>query len=537
MIGVAHLVWAPLGPAPLQDFLKSYHAHPVGADHELVIVLNGAGPEGPADDACREALLAELEGTEHRLIELERPVLDLAAYGLVAQRLEHERLCFLNSYSVVLAADWLGHLARALEDPTVGLVGASGSWESQAEWVRGKLGYWPYQLAGLRNARRDYPRFPNPHIRTTAFMLQRSLLLELGLESAHDKHATYLLESGRRSITAQVAARGLRSVVVGRDGRAYDVDAWPASHTYRSGAQSNLLVADRRTADWLGAPNRLRRRLSNDAWGACPPRPGARVEEELRPSEKIHPVNLLERCRERLAGLVARVKTAPGFIRFEVRRWRLARKYLRGSGLEVGALHSPLRVPSGARVRYVDRMDIGGLRKHYPELAVEKLVEVDVIDDGEKLGTQSDASVDFIIANHFIEHTEDPLGTLANHLRVIRPGGILYLAVPNRHRTFDADREPTSLEHVIEDHRHGPSSSRPVHQEEWARLVEKVPAGDVSRRVRELDQQDYSIHFHAWNPQEFRALLGHAHEGEGLPFTVEALQPNEHEFIAILRRT
>jgi hypothetical protein len=288
MIGVAHLVWAPLGPAPLRDFLRSYHAHLAGAEHELAIVLNGAGPEGPADEVCRETLLAELEGTEHRLIELERPVLDLAAYGLTAQRLEHERLCFLNSYSVIFAADWLGNLARALEDSSVGLVGASGSWESQAEWVRGKVRHWPYQLAGLRNTRRDYPRFPNPHIRTTAFMLKRSVLLELGLELAHDKHATYLLESGYRSITARVAALGLRSVVVGRDGCAYDVDAWPTSHTYRSGGQDNLLVGDRRTADWLQAPNRLRKRLSRDAWGACPPGSAASVKSGTSPSEKIN---------------------------------------------------------------------------------------------------------------------------------------------------------------------------------------------------------------------------------------------------------
>jgi hypothetical protein len=267
MIGLVYLLWAPLGVGPLREFLDSYRAHQAGVEHELVIVLNGAGPEGPADGACRETLLGELEGTQHRLLELEWPVLDLAAYGLSAQRLEHEQLCFLNSYSVVLAADWLGHLARALEDPTVGLVGASGSWESQAEWVRGRALYWPYQLAGLCRARRDYPRFPNPHIRTTAFMLKRRAFLEMGLELAHDKRATYLLESGHRSITAQVAALGLRSMVVGRDGRAYDVDAWPTSHTYRSGDQGNLLVADRRTADWLRAPNRLRRRLSRDAWG------------------------------------------------------------------------------------------------------------------------------------------------------------------------------------------------------------------------------------------------------------------------------
>ncbi len=294
MIGLVHLVWAPLGPEPLREFLRSYRAHPAGAEHELVVVLNGApdlqpsaGPaveaSGAKSAAARQvedggpgagsseytALLTELRGVEHRLIVLERPVLDLPAYGLAARQLEHERLCFLNSYSTILADDWLQLLARALDEPGVGLVGATGSWESQAEWIRGKPMYWPYQLAGLPRARRDYPRFPNPHIRTTAFILDRLLLLEMDLEHAADKRVTYRLESGPRSITRQVQEHGLRAVVAGRNGRAYDIEEWPRSATYRAGKQENLLVADNRTGDWEHASPRLRRRLSRDAWGAA----------------------------------------------------------------------------------------------------------------------------------------------------------------------------------------------------------------------------------------------------------------------------
>jgi SAM-dependent methyltransferase len=240
--------------------------------------------------------------------------------------------------------------------------------------------------------------------------------------------------------------------------------------------------------------------------------------------------------RKRLAALATRARSAPRLARFEFRRWRLARRYLRGNGLEIGALHCPLRLPSGVTVRYVDRMDIASLHRHYPELPAEKLVPVDLIDDGEKLDSQADASVDFIIANHFIEHTEDPLGALANHLRVIRPGGILYLAVPDRRRTFDAARPATAIEHVVADHVEGPERSRRAHLQEWARLVETVAADDVPARVRALEETNYSIHFHVWTAGEFTEFLDHARENERLPFTVEALQPNGHEFIAILRR-
>jgi hypothetical protein len=267
MIALVHLVWAPLGPAPLRDFLRSYHSHVSGAEHELMILLNGAGEAGPASPAGRQALLAELDQTDHRLIDLERPLLDLPAYGEAAALLEHERVCFLNSYCEILADGWLGKLEAALSTPGVGLVGAGGSWESQAEWIRGRLRHWPQQLALISGARRDFPRFPNPHIRTSSFMLDRALLLGMGLDQASDKRATYLLESGHASITRKVQERHLRATVVGRDGIAYDVDRWPQSRTFRSGDQENLLLADNQTRDYEHASARRRRRLSRDSWG------------------------------------------------------------------------------------------------------------------------------------------------------------------------------------------------------------------------------------------------------------------------------
>jgi hypothetical protein len=269
VIGLVHLVWAPLGLGPLQRFLRSYHAHPGGIEHELTIVLNGARATDSDGESLRGRLLAELEGTDHRLIEPDRPVLDLPAYGIAARTLEHARLCFLNSHSVILADGWLGALSGALDEPDVGLVGATASWESQAEWVRGRALYWPYQLAGVRTARRDYPRFPNPHIRTTGFMVERDTLLDMDLQAAVDKRATYLLESGHNSITRRIWERREKTLVVGRNGVSYSVEQWPSAHAFRSGGQKNLLIADNRTRDWEESSPRLRRRLSRDAWGSA----------------------------------------------------------------------------------------------------------------------------------------------------------------------------------------------------------------------------------------------------------------------------
>jgi len=229
------------------------------------VILNGASADSPVG---RELLGEFAEIVPHRLLALPAPALDLGAYLQAAALLEHERICFLNSYAAPLADGWLAALAGALEEEGVGIAGATGSWESQAEWRRGSLRHRPRQLAALHD-RSAYPRFPNPHLRTSSFVIARGLLLELALEQPADKREAYLLESGRASITARIQQRGLRAVVVGRDGRSYDTEDWPASNTFRSGGQENLLVADNQTRDYRDASPRRRRRLARDSWGSA----------------------------------------------------------------------------------------------------------------------------------------------------------------------------------------------------------------------------------------------------------------------------
>jgi hypothetical protein len=267
MIGLVHLVWAPLGIEPVRRFLDSYRARAAGAPHELIIALNGLQADG-APAGFRDELADQLRDLPHRLSTIERPALDLAVYGQLAQELEHERLCMLNSYSVILADGWLRALDAALDLPGVGLAGVSGSWESQSEWRRGRLRWWPYQLARLPLDRRTYPRFPNPHIRTTGFIAERDRLAACALERADSKGAAYRLESGQRSLTREMLAAGSSAVVVGRDGGVYESDAWAGSATYRAGAQRNLLISDNRTREWDAASEALKRRLTRDAWGS-----------------------------------------------------------------------------------------------------------------------------------------------------------------------------------------------------------------------------------------------------------------------------
>lgn len=214
-------------------------------------------------------------------------------------------------------------------------------------------------------------------------------------------------------------------------------------------------------------------------------------------------------------------------------------RFLSGEGLEVGPLHKPLPLPPHARARYVDRLPVEKLRDEYPELDGWELTPVDVIDDGEALSTVAEESQDFIVANHFLEHCEDPIGTIGTHLGKLRPGGVLFYAVPDKRYTFDFRRPVTPLEHMVADHEQDPMRSRREHYDEWAQLVvaeDGESEQDQLAKARRLEAEGYSIHMHVWTQAEFLALLLASRERLGAGFDLEAAARQGIEFVVVLRK-
>jgi predicted SAM-dependent methyltransferase len=220
-----------------------------------------------------------------------------------------------------------------------------------------------------------------------------------------------------------------------------------------------------------------------------------------------------------------------------VKRRRLA-AWLAGDGIEIGALCRPLEVPPRAHVRYVDRMSVPDLRHHYPELAHLKLAPVDIIGSAEDLSVLPDDSVDFVIANHLYEHVEYPIKALQSFMRVLRAGGMLYLALPDQRAGIDRDRRLTTVEHLLDEHRNGAERNRETHYRDWCANAEKRE--DVDGGVRMLMEMDYAIHFHVWRSDTFLDYLSAVRRETGLEFEVLSFAapeyPGDDEFIAILSK-
>jgi len=196
----------------------------------------------------------------------------------------------------------------------------------------------------------------------------------------------------------------------------------------------------------------------------------------------------------------------------------LAMRYLKGEGIEIGALHNPVFLGPFARAKYVDRMSVKDLVLEYQELRGLDLVEPDIVDNGEVLSKVSPNSVDFIIANHFIEHCEDPIRTIKNFSIKLKNNGILYLAVPDKRFTFDKERESTPYEHLVLDHESGPEISRRNHYLDWANCFHEKAS--VETIANSLMEREHSIHFHVWMKIEFANFLIKMIDSYKLPLKV-----------------
>jgi 2-polyprenyl-3-methyl-5-hydroxy-6-metoxy-1,4-benzoquinol methylase len=124
-------------------------------------------------------------------------------------------------------------------------------------------------------------------------------------------------------------------------------------------------------------------------------------------------------------------------------------------GLEIGALNNPLISKNEGNVEYVDYGSTGVLRTQHASSATIKasdIVDVDYIWRDLPLVDciQDFHPYDHVVAAHVIEHVPDLIGWLLDLHGVLKHGGLLGLAIPDRRHTFDFFRNESTVGEMLE---------------------------------------------------------------------------------------
>jgi len=231
---------------------------------------------------------------------------------------------------------------------------------------------------------------------------------------------------------------------------------------------------------------------------------------------------------------------------------RALSRHLIGSGIELGPGPHPFPVEhTGATVAYVDRWEPDENRELFVELEGYDFVQPDIACDlnTDRLKMLDDGSQDFVIASHVLEHMANPLGILDDIHRVLRPGGVALVLLPDMRRTFDRDRPVTMLDHVITEFEADVTDVDDEHVDEFLRFTEDdydttVGSLDPAARAELFEwHRQRSIHVHCWSEDDFQPVVDHAitnldHHWEFVDgILADDEGPDGFEFGYVLRRS
>lgn len=185
---------------------------------------------------------------------------------------------------------------------------------------------------------------------------------------------------------------------------------------------------------------------------------------------------------------------------------------LHGNGLEIGAMHNPTPLSSGCHIKYFDVMTKVEAMALFPELSNDSFsIEPNYIGDVDKDGLSAIPadSFDFVILSHVIEHVANPIRLVKEIFRVVKPGGHVVIACPDKLYTFDKDRELTSFSHLLEEYHLGVSEVTDDHYLDFLQGVHPeimaLPPEQITSHLHAVRSR--REHAHVWDSLSFREFL------------------------------
>ena len=123
-----------------------------------------------------------------------------------------------------------------------------------------------------------------------------------------------------------------------------------------------------------------------------------------------------------------------------------------------------------------------------------------------------DNTYDFLLAAHCLEHIANPIKALLEWKRVLKPGALMVVVLPNYQKTFDHRRSPTSISHMLDDNHNEVGEDDSTHLSEILELHDlrrDKAAGTFEQfKTRALRNSEYRcLHHHVFDKENSRELL------------------------------
>ncbi len=247
----------------IKNFKVNYLRFNAGINHELFICFK------LLSSSQISKLLLELKNLEFKIYE--DPSIkndyDFGSYKRFSENHIDKDILFLNSHSYPVCDNWLKILMKFKE--VNNLIGITASNESIINSIKlkKKHKFFSY-LFNLYKFKKYFLNFPNPHIRTSNFLIRGKNFVDFMLDKKiNNKFDAWKLESGKESLTNYFKDNNYGIYVVNSDGNKFDENKWKLSETYNYLNHSKSVISDKHTRkyDKLNTNQKLISRMN--VWG------------------------------------------------------------------------------------------------------------------------------------------------------------------------------------------------------------------------------------------------------------------------------
>lgn len=195
-----------------------------------------------------------------------------------------------------------------------------------------------------------------------------------------------------------------------------------------------------------------------------------------------------------------------------------ATRWCKGLGVEIGAFKNPI---PGIQPIYVDKFAQYANEPTHAQYFGEA-TDLPFVDE----------SLDYVASSHVLEHTANPVKALNEWHRVLKPGGVVYMVVPDKQYTFDSPREPTPISHMIEDFFNDVDDTDSTHIEDfvyginWSEFAPqdspeegRIHRDELAQSYRQATSRKdiINIHFHVFTEDSVCELIRAINEEDRVP--------------------
>jgi hypothetical protein len=208
-------------------------------------------------------------------------------------------------------------------------------------------------------------------------------------------------------------------------------------------------------------------------------------------------------------------------------------------GLEIGACDLPTVPPGAGRCDFADFRTAEEMARLW-NLPFESVMPVSyVLRRDEKVHRQIGRTFDYIVLCHVIEHVPNVIGYINDLRQLLNDGGVMFIACPDKRRTFDAPRPSTPIEHLLDDFFRDVTYPSLEHILEFGRTCSEEVRSKSETSVRdffEWGRQNFEsgsadVHCHVWTDEEFFAQArGLVNGGILARLDIIRMVPNEDPF-------